>query len=631
MTYSTFATIQGKDFQAMILPLAHTTVLDYAFISSRAFLRSVMHTDWWYLFIDLYMDMWRMLAMLHPCPMINTMLNNAMAATKLRFAAADPNWQPWPHDFSRVGRLGIQASSPPTSSSQVATIVPRSRSTSGGATNLGIIVALKMTLEWLWNGYARAVGSQETPGIHQRTLKNMPALRSSSPRRSARLRALSNTPIPMAGRARQPAKTGSKASSSKASADPAPQPPSDAPRRGHASAKKRGGRAGGKATATPATAAATATTTKGPSVLKNKYREQRARFSKMGSGVTPDGPAPNLLADVLRVFPYYSDLDSIWRGIPSFDSPLLSSQPNVKHAESFLSLVQKRSTKDPLEEGDALDDQGELGAYEGTAGEDGAKTQDNAMDVIEDNDPAMTMDEEEEDEDVDVFYNNDDGAAMDGDEDVEAEPDVEEIQANQAKRTPRSGIAAAVPTALLLKHKAKTPSWDARSAFTRHTPYPRPPSTISSSSLRSGQTRSASTPSTRMTSSGARDAISRKIEELDKESDRHEEDADSRTRRAAMKYNYSIRKKELELQHDEHSAQMANAETAYRREHNLKMLDLQLKQAEETAFSRQIEMLRLQIELKNMEQASASQPSAGPSSVRGGSFGPSSSGLSHGA
>ncbi|KIJ58649.1 hypothetical protein HYDPIDRAFT_33975 [Hydnomerulius pinastri MD-312] len=499
-----------------------------------------------------------------------------------------------------------------------------------------------MTLEWLWNGYARAVGSQETPGIHQQTLKNMPALRSSSPQRSARLRALSNTPIPMAGRARQPAKTGSKASSSKASADPAPQPPSCYEH------DKPSGRNKKDVVAVIAEhifeddpvystlyasdpgKLATSVTNR-LTMLKNKYREQRARFSKTGSGVTPDGPAPNLLADVLRVFPYYSDLDSIWRGIPSFDSPLLSSQPNVKHAEYFLSLVQKRSTKDPLEEGDTLDDQGELGAYEGTAGEDGAKMQDNAMDVIEDNDPAMTMDEEEENEDVDVFYNNDDTAAMDGDVDVEAEPDVEEIQANQVKWTPRSGITAVVLTALLLKHKAKMPSWDACGAFTRHTPYPRPPSTISSSSLRSGQTHSASTPSTRMMSSGARDAISRKIEELDKESDRHEEDADSRTRCTAMKYNYSIRKKELELQRDEHSTQMANAETTYRREHDLKMLDLQLKQAKETAFSQQIEMLRIQIELKNMEQASTSQPSAGPSSVRGGSFGPSSSGLSHSA
>ncbi|KAF9227633.1 hypothetical protein BS17DRAFT_764075 [Gyrodon lividus] len=155
-------------------------------------------------------------------------------------------------------------------------------------------------------------------------------------------------------------------------------------------------------------------------MLKNKYHKQHACFHKMGSGITPDGPAPNLLADVLCV----SHTILIWCGIPSFDSPLLLSQPNVKHAESFLSLVQKRSTKDPLKEG-------ELEAYEGTAAEDGARLQDNAMDGIEDLAMA-TNEEEEENEDVDAFYNNFGGAAMDCNEDVEAELGVEEMQANQA-------------------------------------------------------------------------------------------------------------------------------------------------------------------------------------------------------
>ncbi|KAI6023512.1 hypothetical protein PISMIDRAFT_34519, partial [Pisolithus microcarpus 441] len=81
--------------------------------------------------------------------------------------------------------------------------------------------------------------------------------------------------------------------------------------------------------------------------LKSKYREQRARFSSTGGGVMPGGStAPNLLAEVLRIFPYFSELDLIWHGIPSFDSELISSQPHANHAENFLALVKARSTQE---------------------------------------------------------------------------------------------------------------------------------------------------------------------------------------------------------------------------------------------------------------------------------------------
>ena len=63
------------------------------------------------------------------------------------------------------------------------------------------------------------------------------------------------------------------------------------------------------------------------------------------------------LVDVLRIFPYYTQLDSIWCGIPSFDSKLVSSQPNVNHTSNFLDLLNGRSAKDGgLDEGDNVEE-----------------------------------------------------------------------------------------------------------------------------------------------------------------------------------------------------------------------------------------------------------------------------------
>lgn len=50
---------------------------------------------------------------------------------------------------------------------------------------------------------------------------------------------------------------------------------------------------------------------------------------------------------MLRAFPYYTELDAIWGGIPSFDSDLISSHPNINHAGSFLDTVQKPQDVSP--------------------------------------------------------------------------------------------------------------------------------------------------------------------------------------------------------------------------------------------------------------------------------------------
>ena len=59
------------------------------------------------------------------------------------------------------------------------------------------------------------------------------------------------------------------------------------------------------------------------------------------------------LVDVLCIFPYYTQLDSIWHSITSFDSKLVLSQPNINHVSNFLDLLNGRSAKDGgLDEGD---------------------------------------------------------------------------------------------------------------------------------------------------------------------------------------------------------------------------------------------------------------------------------------
>ncbi|KAI6018965.1 hypothetical protein PISMIDRAFT_18375 [Pisolithus microcarpus 441] len=117
--------------------------------------------------------------------------------------------------------------------------------------------------------------------------------------------------------------------------------------------------------------------------------------------------------------------------------------------------------------------------------------------------------------------------------------------------------------------------------------------------------------------------ISKKLEELDKESDMyHREWEDSQTHHAVLWYNYAIWDKELELQQEELNSKCANAEIEFHWEQDLKKLEIELKKAEENSFSRQIELLQLQIALKTLEQTPSSSTvasgslsmSAGPSS-----------------
>ncbi|KAL4075298.1 hypothetical protein V8B97DRAFT_1915901 [Scleroderma yunnanense] len=86
----------------------------------------------------------------------------------------------------------------------------------------------------------------------------------------------------------------------------------------------------------------------------------------------------------------------------------------------------------------------------------------------------------------------------------------------------------------------------------------------------------------------------KKIEDLDRETDIFTEDMDDSCI------------KELDLQQEEHTAQTANAEVIFCCQHDLKVLDLEMKKVKENTISQQIELLCLQIQFKNLEQPSLS-------------------------
>ena len=163
-----------------------------------------------------------------------------------------------------------------------------------------------------------------------------------------------------------------------------------------------------------------------------------------------------------------------------------------------------------------------------------------------------------------------------------------------------------------LKDKGKTPVRDGHSAF-RPSPYARPPSSVSSvaSSLKISNSVPSTSASTKIiSSSSAKDPFSAQFEELDRQSQALL-DIGGSTSSSAVRYNYAIRKKELEYQREERLAKQASAETEFMREQELRKLDIRLKEQEERAYDRQIQVLRLQIEYQHAMSAHAS--AAGPS------------------
>ncbi|KIK14476.1 hypothetical protein PISMIDRAFT_116974 [Pisolithus microcarpus 441] len=66
------------------------------------------------------------------------------------------------------------------------------------------------------------------------------------------------------------------------------------------------------------------------------------RLNQTGAGVAPG--TDNLRETIINSFPHFEDLDSIWRGNPSFDARLFTSNQQTNRAEDMLSLMWRGAT-----------------------------------------------------------------------------------------------------------------------------------------------------------------------------------------------------------------------------------------------------------------------------------------------
>ncbi|KAI6036710.1 hypothetical protein BKA83DRAFT_4511324 [Pisolithus microcarpus] len=72
--------------------------------------------------------------------------------------------------------------------------------------------------------------------------------------------------------------------------------------------------------------------------LKEKYREHAKSLKQTGGGVAP-GTENNLCEAITKTFPYFDDLDLIWKGNPSFDARPFMSDQQKNRAEEMLALI----------------------------------------------------------------------------------------------------------------------------------------------------------------------------------------------------------------------------------------------------------------------------------------------------
>ncbi|KIJ10159.1 hypothetical protein PAXINDRAFT_157696 [Paxillus involutus ATCC 200175] len=79
--------------------------------------------------------------------------------------------------------------------------------------------------------------------------------------------------------------------------------------------------------------------------LKKAYCEQAVKVTQTGNGITPDTEGhSNLLQAVEKEFPWYSDLHSLWRGIPSYTpKAVINSAPGASRGAQLLALVQNKN------------------------------------------------------------------------------------------------------------------------------------------------------------------------------------------------------------------------------------------------------------------------------------------------
>ena len=120
-----------------------------------------------------------------------------------------------------------------------------------------------------------------------------------------------------------------------------------------------------------------------------------------------------------------------------------------------------------------------------------------------------------------------------------------------------------------------------------------------------------SSASTKITSApDSKNPFAAKLDELDRQSDVLQSEGTHQSR-TSLRYNYAIRKHELDNQHDELTTKLANAEIEFKREQELKKLEIRLKEQEEHSIVCQIELAHLQIQLQQGPQGGYHCP--GPS------------------
>ncbi|KAF8125979.1 hypothetical protein EV363DRAFT_1174912 [Boletus edulis] len=312
-------------------------------------------------------------------------------------------------------------------------------------------------------------------------------------------------------------------------------------------------------------------------------------------------------------FPHYDELDEIWRGIPGFDSDLISSDPTVDHAQGLLSLVKVKSKNTPAvdtqEEGDVVGDGpddandgvGDNNDHGGLEGEDFLDSDDNDMQV-DDNDNQRSG----------RLGWQDEGEATALDNAYRA-PSTFSAQTAAHTAGPSGSKMSAKGAG-----KIRTPSWDSRSAFRQQTPYTRHPPHSVRSSISLPSTTASPGPSTAagtakkptFTSAKIKNDLSDRLSEFTRETDNHLEGiSDNRTRRFLAKLNHSTRDKELEMQRSQLEMEHANADIFHRRELDRMQKEIEradkgieLTNAEGRRFARQAELVQLQIRLEEMRQ-----------------------------
>ncbi|KAF9232618.1 hypothetical protein BU15DRAFT_81024 [Melanogaster broomeanus] len=362
--------------------------------------------------------------------------------------------------------------------------------------------------------------------------------------------------------------------------------------------------------------------------LKTSYRKYHNRFKQSGEGIDPGDPRyANLLEAVTTEFPYFSDLNSLWHGNPSYDANLVSSAPNKNHAQDFLSAVGKKSRTKGAKSNIAAP---LLTINNGEIDEDNQNDAEATNDVGLTSGEAVHGDNEQHVPDVDMGdegeeYEEDDfndhhqweQTSLKAGDDVEM-GSVRGQNMSPSPTPPPSRRPARTRSKFSLPQVARTPSGDARASFRNSSPYLRPPtstssvgaasSSVSSSGRKSGKlhtpwSNSSETSSTRGASGSAHVARRVKSELLGCISGLNDETesiiaslASGKTAQYQAKIDYAMQDRELDFRREMRDIERADAEVAHIRNQEAKKLDIEL-------LEKEAETLRLKIQLAGLSRS----------------------------